>query len=46
MSLFMQEEEEILMQCLSDQIKALNYDIKTLEKAVYKNQMFPLNQII
>ena len=30
------EEEEILIQSLSDQIKALNSDIKTLEKAVYQ----------
>ena len=30
------EEEEILIQGLSDQIKALNNDIKTLEKAVYQ----------
>jgi len=30
------EEDEILIQSLSDQIKALNYDIKTLEKAVYQ----------
>ena len=30
------EEDEILIQSLSDQIKALNYDLKTLEKAVYQ----------
>ena len=30
------EEDEILIQSLSDQIKALNNDIKTLEKAVYQ----------
>ena len=30
------EEEEILIQSISDQIQVLTKDLKTLEKAVYK----------
>ena len=40
------EEDEILIQSLSDQIKALNYDLKTLEKAVYqKSDISPTTKL-
>ena len=35
-SLLKAEEEEIMIQAISDQIQALTKDLKTLEKAVYQ----------
>ena len=33
------EEEEIYLKSISDQIQVITKDLKTLEKAVYQNQM-------
>ena len=33
------EDEEIYLKAISDQIQVITKDLKTLEKAVYQNQM-------
>ena len=44
-SLAKAEEEEVLLQTVSDQIKVLTKDLKTLEKAVYEKSdiISPIN---
>ena len=40
---FKAEEEEIMIQAISDQIQALTKDLKTLKKQFIKNQMLYLH---